>query len=145
MQNIELWRKFKLELKKGLTTHSLWHGTRGCDPEMVCKKGLNINYSNVGMWGKGIYFAVNANYSCPNYSHIVPNAHQTYEVFLADVVTGEYIDTKTSNDPNLREPPMIPGEKKHYDAVKGHTNGSDVFIVYKNESTYPGLLVRYSI
>ena len=97
------------------------------------------------MWGKGIYFAVNANYSCPNYSHIVPNAHQTYEVFLADVVTGEYIDTKTNNDPNLREPPMIPGTTKHYDAVKGHTAGSDVFIVYKNESTYPGLLVRYSI
>lgn len=97
------------------------------------------------MWGKGIYFAVNANYSCPNYSHIVPNAHQTYEVFLADVITGTYIDTKTNNDSNLREPPMIPGTTKHYDSVKGHTAGSDVFIVYKNESTYPGLLVRYSI
>jgi len=50
------------------------------------------------MWGKGIYFAVNANYSCPHYSHIVPNMNQTYEVFLADVATGNYIDTKTSND-----------------------------------------------
>jgi len=143
VQNIELWRKFKLELKKGLTTHSLWHGTRGCDPEMVCKKGLNINYSNVGMWGKGIYFAVNANYSCPNYSHIVPNAHQTYEVFLADVVTGNYIDMKASNDPNLVEPPMIPGTMQNYDAVKGHAARGEIFIVYKNESTYPGLLVRY--
>jgi hypothetical protein len=58
-------------------------------------------------------------------------------------VTGNYIETKTNNDKNLREPPIIPGTSKHYDAVKGHTAGSDIFIVYKNESTYPGLLIRY--
>lgn len=97
------------------------------------------------MWGKGIYFAVNANYSCPNYSHIVPNESDTYEVFMADVVIGTTIDTGTKNDSNLREPPVVPGAKYHYDSVKGHTNGSDVYIVYKNESTYPGLLVRYQV
>jgi hypothetical protein len=34
--------------------------------------GLNVSYSKEGMWGKGIYFAVNANYSCPSYSFKVP-------------------------------------------------------------------------
>lgn len=40
---------------------------------MATDAGLNINYSNDGMWGKGIYFAVNASYSCPAYSHQIPN------------------------------------------------------------------------
>jgi hypothetical protein len=62
---------------------------------------------------------------------------------LADVVIGTSIDTKTNSDRSLREPPVIPGTKYHYDSVKGHTNNSDVYIVYKNESTYPGLLVKY--
>jgi hypothetical protein len=51
----------------------LWHGTSSHEPKQVyTKDGLNINYANAGMWGKGIYFAVNANYSCPGYSYKVP-------------------------------------------------------------------------
>ena len=47
----------------------LWHGTSSTSPTIVWQgKGFNINYSNNGMWGKGIYFALNANYSCPGYS-----------------------------------------------------------------------------
>lgn len=48
----------------------LWHGTSGTDPSEVYKKdGLNIAYSNDRcIWGRGIYFAVNASYSCPSYS-----------------------------------------------------------------------------
>ncbi len=47
----------------------LWHGTTKTDPRVIyTKDGLNINYSNRGLWGKGISFAVNANYSCPKFS-----------------------------------------------------------------------------
>jgi len=96
------------------------------------------------MWGKGIYFAVNANYSCPHYSYPVPNLSKVYEVFAANVVTGNEIDTGDRNDNTLREPPAIPGRpNEFYDSVKGRTNGSEVYIVYKNVKTYPGLLVRY--
>ena len=81
VQNINLWQRFKTEndsvAKKAGKVHKslLWHGTRGNDPRsiMATDAGLNINYSNDGMWGKGIYFAVNASYSCPAYSHQVPN------------------------------------------------------------------------
>jgi hypothetical protein len=52
------------------------------------KDGLNVAYSADGMWGRGIYFAVNANYSCPAYSYKVPYPSDTYEVFCADVVIG---------------------------------------------------------
>ena len=49
----------------------LWHGTGKNPPAEVYKKdGLNIAYAaDSGLWGRGIYFAVNADYSCPNYSY----------------------------------------------------------------------------
>lgn len=48
----------------------LWHGTGKTSPNTVWQgKGFNIAYStDNNMWGRGIYFAVNANYSCPGYS-----------------------------------------------------------------------------
>ena len=39
------------------------------------------------------------------------------------------------------EPPTV--NNICYDSVKGFTQGSDVYIVYKNVKTYPGLLVKY--
>ena len=96
------------------------------------------------MWGKGIYFAVNANYSCPAYSYQVPGLSKTYEVFFANVTIGNFCDMASTNV--LKEPPLLPGcSDKYYDSVKGHTNNSDVFIVYNNVKTYPGLLVRYEL
>jgi hypothetical protein len=85
------------------------------------------------MWGKGIYFAVNANYSCPNYSYSCGSGQ--YEVFFANVVIGK--DKEMPSTSSLLCPP------DGYDSVKGHTNGSDVYMVYKNVKTYPGLLIRY--
>jgi hypothetical protein len=42
------------------------------------------------LWGKAIYFAVNANYSCGGvYKYKVPNKEDEYEVFFANVVIGE--------------------------------------------------------
>jgi hypothetical protein len=43
----------------------LYHGTRKTPPDKIynSEEGFNINYSNEGLWGKGIYFALNSNYS----------------------------------------------------------------------------------
>jgi hypothetical protein len=48
----------------------LFHGTRMTPPEQIAlsENGLNINYSNSGVYGSGIYFADNAAYS-QNYAH----------------------------------------------------------------------------
>lgn len=86
----------------------LWHGTSSNPPANIFKKdGLNINYSNSGMWGKGIYFAVNANYSCPAYSFAVPGMPKTYEVFFANVIIGNACDLPS--DRSLMCPPPLPG------------------------------------
>jgi hypothetical protein len=48
----------------------LWHGTSSLDPEQIIpnEEGLDMRFSRDGMWGKAVYFAVNASYSCPNFS-----------------------------------------------------------------------------
>lgn len=67
-----------------------------------------------------------------------------FEVFNANVIVGNTIDMGPNCNRSLREPPEIPGlVDKRYDSIKGHTNHSDVYIVYKNVKTYPGLLIRY--
>lgn len=74
------------------------------------------------MWGKGIYFAVNASYSCSLYSYKVPNLTGVYEVFLANVVTGNEIDVGiNSNSTLLKPPPMEDNPNMDYDSVKGNT------------------------
>ena len=87
---------------------------------MYTKDGLNINYSKAGMWGKGLYFAVNARYSCPGYSYKLPEQSSVYEVFLADVLIGNEIELSPNS--SLLMPPEIPSiPGKHYDSVKGNT------------------------
>ena len=61
------------------------------------------------------------------------------------MVIGKEIDLKEKLDNSLMEPPTIPGTNDRYDSVKAFTGGSEVFIVYKNVKTYPGLLVRYEV
>ena len=61
---------------------------------------------------------------------------------------GDAIDTGTNYKPHgnlLEPPPVIPGKPERYDSVKGHTGGSDIYIVYDNDKTYPSLLVKYMI
>ena len=41
------------------------------------KDGFNTQYANDGcMWGRAVYFAVNASYSCGSYAHSIPNGYQ---------------------------------------------------------------------
>ena len=91
------------------------------------------------MWGKGIYFAQNASYSCGANRYSYPVSANTYEVFFANVIIGNALEMKSNK--NLYEPPTE--NNIRYDSVKGNTQGSDVYIVYKNVKTYPGLLVKY--
>jgi hypothetical protein len=53
-------------LNKDAKCFFLWHGTSTLNPEEIYKKdghGFSLNFGNGGLWGQGIYFAVNAFYS----------------------------------------------------------------------------------
>ncbi len=48
---------------------------------------------------------MNANYSCPAYSYVVPEQQNVYEVFSANVIVGNEKDYGPTHDISLKEPP----------------------------------------
>lgn len=89
------------------------------------------------MWGAACYFAVKASYS-HNYTHVDNN---TCQLFLAEVLIG---DCATRPSGRYETPPMKEdGTNNEYDSIKGFTNGSDVYMVYSNNKSYPRYLISY--
>jgi hypothetical protein len=94
IQNPWLWKQYALHktrmLEKGSQSVSemdLFHETRDINPQYIynSEEGFDIQFSSVGAWGRGCYFAVNASYSA-HYSHYLPNGE--FQMFLAKVLTG---------------------------------------------------------
>jgi hypothetical protein len=69
----------------------LWHGTSTTSPDVIftSQEGFDMRFGNPGcMWGKAVYFAVNASYS-QSYSFADNNGSK--QMFLAEVVLGDSI------------------------------------------------------
>ena len=96
-------------------------------------------------WGKAIYFAENASYSHA-YRYTTKDGY--YQMFLARVTIGDFIEM--SSDTTLTKPPQksltnSEFKSESYDSVKGHTQGSDVYMIYMNQQTYPFYLITYTV
>ncbi len=149
IQNKKLWKIFHNEVKDLKEKYAgedplikiLHHGTGNNKPEIIyqSEEGFNINYSNEGMWGRAIYFAVNSSYS-HNYSF---NAGPFRQMFMASVLIGKTQESLPKS--SFREPGYNPVTKLQYDSVSGNTNGSDVFMVYSNKKAYPSYLISYTV
>jgi hypothetical protein len=122
-----LWTHYRNEVEsmgfRGRNQRLLWHGTRNNKPEDLYKKdGLNVIYSQDGMWGAALYFAENLAYSCPTYAYPVPNGidgKPAWDVFLANVVLGDFKELPSTR--GLKAPPMKPNSDIPFDSVKGNT------------------------
>ena len=74
-----------------------------------------------------------------------------HEMFLAKLLVGNEVLMNRDESPAkaaeckaLTVPPIAdPKTKLRYDTVTGHTDGSQVWIVYENFRAYPDYLVRY--
>ena len=155
IQNQWLWEKYHFskqqmsEKYEGIINEKdLFHGTSSTPPEKIFKseQGFDFRFCSRGMWGTGTYLAVNASYS-NNYAYTTGTRKQ---MILAKVLTGE--TCQCNPDSSLKKPPVksrskVGGsrntfEDELYDSVKGHANGSDIFI-YDHEKAYPAYLITY--
>ena len=125
----------------------LFHGTSQTKPEVIYNGeiGFDMRHSNSGMWGNGIYVAVNASYSTGGYSF--KNDDDTRSIFYCRVAIGE--DVTLPSDSKYRFPPEKPGRRiknfavERYDSIKGNTVGNDIYIVYENSRAYPDYLITF--
>ena len=151
IQNEWLWDKYRFSKERmsnqnnGVVNEKrLFHGTRSTAPEKIFKsrQGFDFRFCSRGMWGNGTYFAVNAKYS-DDYAYRSSGAKQ---LILAKVLTGETY--RCAPDQSLTKPPVRKQSKMFvdelYDSVSGHTNGSNIFIIYDHEKAYPEYLITYT-
>ena len=151
VQSKWLWEKYSQHSERmnrkndgDINEKMLFHGTSDTPPSSIYQdeEGFDMRYSNAGLWGIGIYFAVNASYS-DKYAHSLPNGMK--QMFLAKVLTGNSKELPSRRD--LRLPPVkeksLKGVVIRYDTVKGHIKGSDVYITYLNDKAYPYYLITY--
>ncbi|KAJ3431968.1 poly [adp-ribose] polymerase [Anaeramoeba flamelloides] len=113
--------------------------------------GFDMRISKKGMWGKGIYFAVNASYS-NHYAHKKTKSSSffqkvTKQFFLAKVLVGDSI-TMAHTDSLVRPPikntsQVLQNQIILHDSVNGVTKGSKVYIIYQNDQAYPYYLITY--
>jgi len=98
---VQVFDRFKGELQRNLRknpTKSIWdivkilfNGTRDTNPTNILKSdyGLDNRFSREGMYGTGIYFADNSNYS-KTYAY-QDNVSNTSQMFFCFVIVGESI------------------------------------------------------
>jgi len=110
----------------------LFHGTRNTKPEIIYKNfdvGFDLQYAAQGMYGKGLYFAVGAQYSHSGFVH--RNSKGNCELIIADVFVGK---SKNSSGGNFIKAP------EGYDSISA--NGG-FYIIYNNFHSYPLYLLEY--
>jgi len=130
-----------------LKTLLLFHGTSSVDPKKIYDgyyENFDVAHAKAGLWGKGVYFAADASYSCNWYSHTKGNG--VHSIIVAEVAVGNYYDYGYSNDINLLHPPNLPNDNyKRYDSVSGITGGTRVYIIYSSNQAYSKYLITYSV
>ena len=153
IQNVWLWDRYafakkRMSEKNGesfVNEKYLFHGTASTSPEKIYRseKGFDFRFSSGdNLWGAGTYFAVNASYS----DRYVYRSGQQQVMIVATVLTGEAC-TFNKPDRTLKKPPLKQQDRKFegdlYDSIKGHSNGSDIFVIYDHEKAYPAYLITY--
>lgn len=143
VHNKVCWDNFVKKVKKysesnqnTLLIKPLFHGSSRTDPEIIMQDqvGFRTEKSSCGMWGYGIYFAVNASYSDSNYAyHDEVNKYRS--IFLSNVFVGN--PKFETNNRKITHPP------EGYHSVTGITGGTTVYILYEDGLAYPGYVINY--
>lgn len=91
------------------------------------------------MYGRGVYFAVNASYSD---RYATPDVNGVRHMYLARVLIGEY--TKGQRDilaPPVKNP-LINGHVL-FDSLVDNVAAPTIFVVFGDAQAYPAYLITY--
>ncbi|XP_075412443.1 protein mono-ADP-ribosyltransferase PARP14 [Tenrec ecaudatus] len=150
IQNPSLWnyyqaKKKTMDDKNGQTNNEklLFHGTDAASLPHVNQNGFNRSYAgkNATAFGKGTYFAINANYSANNtYSRPDPNGRKY--MYVVRVLTGLYT---LGNASLIVPPPKTTHDPTDlYDTVTDNVNNPSLFVVFSDYQAYPEYLITFT-
>ena len=111
----------------------LFHGTdEGTVPKII-QQGFNRAFAgkNAVAFGKGVYFARDASYSCSS-TYSRPNAAGVQHMFLCRVTTGEFCKGHNGAlTPDVRTGHHL------YDSTVNDTKNPSIFVTYHDAQAYP--------
>ncbi|XP_025761283.1 poly [ADP-ribose] polymerase 14 isoform X2 [Oreochromis niloticus] len=151
LQNVHLRRAYEAQKKHisdknaqegGAGEKLLYHGTTQENCNSIMKTGFNRRFAgqNATSYGRGTYFAVNANYSAhPTYSK--PAADGSQLMFVARVLTGVY----TQGQSDMKVPPPRNPQQPHdrYDSVVDRIDNPSMYVVFHDNQAYPDYLITF--
>ncbi|XP_007894524.2 protein mono-ADP-ribosyltransferase PARP15-like [Callorhinchus milii] len=152
IQNCKLWQSYSIRKQtvdrkypNVVNEQILYHGTKHEITLRVNRTGFNRSFSgrNAISYGRGTYFAKNAQYSCDNtYSN--PSDQGYKYMFQARVITGKMC----LGDQSLIEPTPVDPNKDPNDlcdcAVDNISNPS-VFVIFCDDGAYPEYLITFKM
>eukprot|EP00992_Anisonema_acinus_P009270 TRINITY_DN5473_c0_g1_i1.p1 TRINITY_DN5473_c0_g1~~TRINITY_DN5473_c0_g1_i1.p1 ORF type:complete len:399 (+),score=83.62 TRINITY_DN5473_c0_g1_i1:52-1248(+) len=149
IQNYALWPFYSLTKQHVASRNggdpkelTLFHGARvRANMDAITNFGFDMRVAATGLYGVGIYFAVNACYSDSGY--VLQNPDKSKEMFICRVTTG----SSTAGNSALRRPP--PKDPKNptgdlYDSVYNTGKPIIMHIVFNNSQAYPEYVLRYT-
>ncbi|XP_059543640.1 protein mono-ADP-ribosyltransferase PARP14-like isoform X1 [Myotis daubentonii] len=149
IQNPSLWQHYQtkkktMDDKNGHTQNEqlLFHGTDADSLPHVNQHGFNRSYAgkNATNYGKGTYFAVNANYSAHD-TYSRPDANGKKHMYYVRVLTGLYALGNTSLLVPPAKNPQNPLDL--YDTVTDNMSTPSLFVVFYDYQAYPEYLITF--
>ncbi|EMP31633.1 TCDD-inducible poly [ADP-ribose] polymerase [Chelonia mydas] len=143
-----LWQKYSSQkeiMSRGLSTEEkkqlerhLFHGTSADSKNSICQMGFDPRLSgqNLAAFGKGSYFAKNAQYS--NGFCTACKAGLRY-MFLAKVLVGK----SAVGNANYCQPPRIRSSGRPFDSCVD--SASSIYVIFNSSQSYPYFLICYKL
>ncbi|XP_068921027.1 protein mono-ADP-ribosyltransferase PARP14-like [Petaurus breviceps papuanus] len=147
IQNRSLWTFYKtkktfIDEQNKCTNNErfLFHGTDIASVYHVNNQGFNRSYAgkNAAAYGKGTYFAVDAQYSANN-TYSKPDANGKKHMYYVRVLIGDYT---LGNSSFIVPPPKI-NTQVLYDSVTDNMTKPSLFVIFYDNQAYPEYLITF--
>ncbi|CAJ1085949.1 protein mono-ADP-ribosyltransferase PARP14-like isoform X2 [Xyrichtys novacula] len=148
VQNAYLWHAYTVCRERILTKNgpaelgemSLYHGTSAGSCDCIEKNKFDRAYAgqHAALFGKGVYFAVNADYSAGRYSPL--DASGLKRLYVTRVLTGRYT---VGNSQLKAAPPRGSDPTDCYDSVVDNRQLPNMYVIFHDDQAYPEYLITF--
>ena len=94
------------------------------------------------VFGRGVYFAVNAEYSAQKQYSVPDKDTGNQHMFVCSVLIGEY--TKGTRDMKVA-PSLRPGSKDVFDSLVNNEKDPTIFVALTDAQAYPEYLITFKV
>ena len=134
----QILKSFEGNVSK-LNEIGLYHGTPLDKLPPILHQGFLRQFVSRAAYGKGTYFARNADYSC-NFKFSKPDESGFQHLLFCNVICGEWVN----GDHTMKVPPIKNGsEYLPYETTVDHEHNPTIFVSYQDDQALPLYLISF--